>query len=187
MKTNRAGNHDKGADVPSAASSSETSIHETPSTPLPVLEMGCMLAIQLNEGLMINVLYPFLVFMTERFGYNGSALGIHAGLLASSFCAAQFFSSIVWGRLSDVVGLKPTLIVGTAGSAMAFIMFGLSKTFTQAVLARACAGLLNGNTGLMKCYIAKVTDDSNRAKGFTFLSLAWGRCGPASFPLCLYS
>ena len=50
------------------------------ATPLPVLGMSLMSAIQLNEALMINVLYPFLVFMTESFGYTGTAL---AGLLTA--------------------------------------------------------------------------------------------------------
>jgi len=40
-------------------------------TPLPTLGMSLMFAIQLNEAMMINVLYPFLVFMTESFGYTG--------------------------------------------------------------------------------------------------------------------
>ena len=39
--------------------------------PLPALGMSLMFAVQLNEALMINVLYPFLVFMTESFGYTG--------------------------------------------------------------------------------------------------------------------
>jgi len=40
-------------------------------TPLPALGMSLMSAIQLNEAMMINVLYPFLVFMIESFGYTG--------------------------------------------------------------------------------------------------------------------
>jgi len=140
-----------------------------------------MIAIQMNEALMINVLFPFLVFMTEFFGFTGPALGYHAGILASSFCGAQFLSSIFWGRLADRVGLKPCLISGTLGSSLMFFQFGLSRNFGQAVAARACAGLLNGNSGLLKVYVAKVTDQSNRAKGFSFISLAWGEWGWVGF------
>jgi len=43
-------------------------------TPLPALGMTLMSAIQLNEAMMINVLYPFLVFMIESFGYTGTVL-----------------------------------------------------------------------------------------------------------------
>ena len=104
----------------------------------------------------------------------GTALGTHAGLLASSFCAAQFCSSMLWGRLADRIGLRPCLIAGTMGSAVAFIAFGLSANFSQAVMARAAAGLLNGNAGVLKSYIGRVTDATNQAKGLTLLSIAWG-------------
>ena len=150
-------------------------------TPLPLVPMGCMIAIQMNEALMINVLFPFLVFMIEFFGFTGSALGFHAGILASSFCAAQFLSSMLWGKLADRIGLKPCLISGTLGSSLMFFQFGLSQNFGQAVAARAFAGILNGNSGLLKCYIAKVTDQTNRAKGFSFISLAWG-----NHPTCVF-
>jgi MFS family permease len=164
--------------------------------------MACLFAIQMNEALQINVLFPFLVFMIEMFGFTGPSLGVHAGLLASSFCGAQIFSSWLWGRLSDRVGLKPCLIAGTLGSSLIFFMFGLSTSFEQAVAARFCAGelnmtthelrclhlklmltslrffvqgLLNGNIGMIKVFVAKVTDETNKAAGFSFLSLAWGK------------
>jgi MFS family permease len=110
------------------------------STALPRVPMACMFAVQMNEALQINVLFPFLVFMVEFFGFAGASNGVHAGILASSFCGAQFFSSWFWGQISDRVGLKPCLIAGTAGSAVLFFFFGLSSTFYQAVTARFCAG-----------------------------------------------
>jgi len=79
-----------------------------------------------------------------------------------------------WGRLADKIGLRPCLIAGTMGSAVAFVAFGLSANFSQAVLARAMAGLLNGNAGVLKSHIGRVTDATNQAKGLTLLSIAWG-------------
>jgi len=143
-------------------------------TPLPKFAIACVCATQLNEALMINVLFPFLVFMVEGFGYTGTELGWHAGLLASSFCGAQFFSSMFWGRISDQFGIKPCLVIGTAGSAAFFFLFGMSGSYAQCVAARFGAGLLNGNMGVLKSYIGKITDTSNRAAGFTYMSIAWG-------------
>lgn len=155
--------------------SSNRNIDPKMSTPLPKLEMACILVIQFNEALQINVLYPFLVFMVESFGYTGGSLGIHAGILASSFCAAQFFSSMWWGKLSDRIGLKPCLLAGMLGSALAFYIFGLATSFSVAVGARAMAGLLSGNAGLLKSFVGRITDDSNRAQGLSSLSLSWGK------------
>jgi MFS family permease len=137
-------------------------------TPLPKIQVLAIFMCQFNEGLQMNFLFPFLVFMIESFGFTGTALGAHAGILASSFCAAQFLSSMVWGRLADRLGIKPCIIAGTLGSAVAFFCFGLATTYWQAVLARGCAGLLNGNVGLLKSYIGKLTDNTNRSAGFSF-------------------
>lgn len=106
-----------------------------------------MCAIGLSEAMSSNVLYPFLVFMTESFGYTGSALGLHAGIMAASFSTAQFMSSMVWGKVSDRIGIKPCLVIGTLGSGLFMIAFGTSTSYTSAIIARACAGLLNGNLG----------------------------------------
>lgn len=59
----------------------------------------------------MNVLFPFLAFMVEDMGYGGERLGFYAGMLAASFCAAQFTSSIPWGIVSDMYGRKPAILV----------------------------------------------------------------------------
>jgi MFS family permease len=86
--------------------------------------------------LQINVLFPFLVFMIEDFGHTGKELGYYAGGdlkapntseitilrtggLAASFCAAQFVSSVFWGRFSDKFGRKLALLLGCVGAAAA--------------------------------------------------------------------
>jgi MFS family permease len=143
-------------------------------TPLPRLEMICLCFIGLQESMQNSVLFPFLVFMVESFGYTGPELGLHAGILASSFSAAQFLSSMFWGRLSDKIGLKPCLVLGTLGSAICMLLFGISKSYTHAILARACAGLLNGNLGIVKSFIGKITDSSNRSKGFSLMAVSGG-------------
>lgn len=53
------------------------------------------------------------------------------------------------------------------------MVFGLSKTYTQAMLGRIIAGFLNGNLGVVKTFLTEVTDDTNRSYGFSLISLAW--------------
>jgi MFS family permease len=79
----------------------------------------------------VNVLFPFVAFMVEDMGYTGSQLGYHAGLMAASFCGAQFCTAVPWGMLSDRFGRKPMIIVGTIGSGMGMLVFGLARTFPQ--------------------------------------------------------
>lgn len=143
-------------------------------TPLPKSQMVCVVFLQLSEALGINVLFPFMAFMVEDFGYTGAKLGLYTGLLASAFCAAQFCSSVPWGMVSDRVGRKPCLVAGLFGSGLMFFVFGTSTTFTQAILARLATGLLNGNIGIMKSFLGQITDSTNRSAGFSYMAIAWG-------------
>lgn len=79
----------------------------------------------------VNVLFPFVAFMVEDMGYQGNELGYHAGLLAAAFCFSQFLTAVPWGMVSDRFGRKPTIIIGTLGSGIGMLMFGLAKTFPQ--------------------------------------------------------
>lgn len=111
--------------------------------------------------------------MVEDLGYGGSQLGIYAGGLAASFCGAQFCSSIMWGILSDKYGRKPTIFIGTLGAVVGMITFGCATTYSQAIIGRIISGFLSGNLGVLKSFLTEITDDTNRAAGFSYMSVAW--------------
>lgn len=142
-------------------------------TPLPINQIMCVIFVQICESLNINVLFPFLAFMVEDFGYTGDNLGYYAGYLAAAFCAAQFFSSIVWGIISDRYGRKSAIVLGVLGGAVGMLVFGFSKTYTQAVCGRMLSGFLSGNLGVLKSYLTEITDNSNRGAAFSYMTLAW--------------
>lgn len=41
------------------------------ATPLPKAQLWCASFVQITEGMNTNILFPFLAFMTEDFGYTG--------------------------------------------------------------------------------------------------------------------
>lgn len=53
------------------------------------------------------------------------------------------------------------------------LVFGLAKTFFQAVSGRVISGLLSGNLGVLKSFLTEITDESNRGTGFSIMSVAW--------------
>lgn len=128
---------------------------------------------QVCEGMNVNVLFPFLAFMIEDFGYTGHRLGYYAGMLAAAFCGAQFCSSVFWGMISDRFGRKPAVIAGVVGGGIGMLVFGSAKTFTQAMIGRLSAGFLTGNVGIIKCFLSEITDSSNRGRGFSLMSVAY--------------
>ena len=79
--------------------------------------------------------------MIRDFDYNEDSVGLFAGLLTATFAFCQFMSSYFWGYISDLYGRRTSLLVGTMFSGFAIIVFGTSKTYVQAVLARSIAGM----------------------------------------------
>ena len=142
-------------------------------TALPRMQMLSVFFVQICESLNTQVLFPFLAFMIEDLGYTGHRLGLYAGGLAASFSGSQFLSSYLWGKISDKYGRKPSVVFGTLGAAIGMLIFGLSKSYTQAVIGRCIAGLLNGNIGVVKSFLTEITDDSNRGAAFSYMSVAW--------------
>lgn len=111
--------------------------------------------------------------MVEYLGHGGTQLGYYAGGLAASFCGAQFFSSILWGMISDRYGRKPAITIGTLGTAVGMIIFGCATNYSSALVGRVISGLLSGNLGVLKSFLTEITDESNRGAGFSYMSVAW--------------
>lgn len=100
--------------------------------------------------------------------------GIYVGLIASSFALAQFATNFYWGWLSDRIGRKPVILMGTALTLLCFVAFGFCKTLWQAILVQACMGLVNGNAGVVSTCLGEITDRSNQSRAFTYLPVVYG-------------
>jgi MFS family permease len=63
--------------------------------------------------------------------------------------------------------------MGTFGALAGSLIFAFAKTYTQAVVGRIISGALSGNLGVLKSLLSEITDDTNRGKGFSYMSVAW--------------
>ncbi len=118
-----------------------------------------------------GLIIPALPFYAESFG----ASFITIGLLSASYSLMHFLFSPLWGRLSDRVGRRPVMLIGLAGSALAFLMFGLSSTLVMLFVARILAGILSSATlPTAQAYIADTTSLEDRAKGMGLIGAAFG-------------
>ncbi|KAL7720899.1 Major facilitator superfamily (MFS) profile domain-containing protein [Entamoeba marina] len=99
--------------------------------------------------------------------------GNYNGFLITAFPIAQFFSSFIIGSLSDVIGRRPIMLIGTLGIGISNLLFGFSFSFYFIYAMRFINGLLNGNIGVVKTYMAELSDDSNRAQTFNLMGLMW--------------
>ena len=105
------------------------------------------------------------------------AMRLHAspatiGFLIASFPVAQLASSPVWGRVSDRYGRRPAILVGLAGSAVAYLIFGFAHALWLLFVSRFVQGLGGGTTGVAQAYVADTVPPNERAKALGWLSAA---------------
>lgn len=100
--------------------------------------------------------------------------GMYVGLIASSFALAQFTTNFMWGWLSDKIGRKPVILIGTTCTAACFVAFGYCTTLWQAILVQVLMGLCNGNQGVVSTCLGEITDRTNQGKAFTYLPIVYG-------------
>lgn len=129
-----------------------------------------------------GIVLPLLPRYAKHFQVDGGTLG----LLMASFSAMQFVFAPMWGRLSDRIGRRPVLILGLAGSAFFYSLFGYATSLGAAgqllglgvvpwlFICRIGAGIAGATISTAQAYIADVTGPTERAKGMALIGAAFG-------------
>ncbi|KAJ5822674.1 hypothetical protein N7447_005014 [Penicillium robsamsonii] len=145
------------------------------SSPLPKRQMAVLAIIALAEQTALNSISPYLPHMASTFPeVEPTQVGVYVGSIASAFALAQFSTNYFWGWLSDRVGRKPVILLGTFMTALCFVAFGLCRTLVQAIIVQALMGMVNGNQGLVSTCLGEITDRSNQSQAFTYLPVLYG-------------
>lgn len=123
------------------------------------------------------MIIPLLPFYVKTLGGTGvEVMGIHfgigtiAGFIVASFTVAQLLSAPMWGRFSDRVGRKPTLIIALGASAIAYLIFGFANSLLLLFVSRLVQGAGGGTVGVIQAYVADTTEPADRARALGWLS-----------------
>ncbi|KAM0692879.1 hypothetical protein Q7P36_007436 [Cladosporium allicinum] len=163
---------------PPEQSSDHSENHEHHETPLPKGQLAILAVIALAEQTALNSISPYLPEMASTFPeVQDGQVGLYVGLIASSFALAQFATNFGWGLLSDRIGRKPIVLLGTFLTAVCFVLFGMSRTLWQAVVVQVLMGSVNGNQGVISTCLGEITDRSNQSRAFTYLPVIYGLGG----------
>ncbi len=126
-------------------------------------------------GLLMIV--PLLPFYVKELGGAGIDLGpIHIGIgfisgfIVASFTVAQLLSAPMWGRFSDRVGRRPTLLIALGAAGIAYLIFGFAHSLLVLFLSRLVQGAGGGTVGVIQAYVADSTDPKDRARALGWLS-----------------
>ena len=125
------------------------------------------------------MIIPLLPFYVKTLGGSGvDVLGMHFGIgtiigfIVASFTLAQLLSAPMWGRFSDRVGRRPTLLIALGAAAAAYLIFGFAHSLVVLFLSRIVQGAGGGTVGVIQAYVADSTDPKDRARALGWLSSA---------------
>ncbi|KAJ7881020.1 major facilitator superfamily multidrug-resistance, DHA1 sub-family [Mycena olivaceomarginata] len=124
--------------------------------------------------------FQFVVQLVRDTGITGgeeTKTGFYAGILESAFFLAEGLTVFQFGRLSDIYGRRPVLLLGPLGLAISMLGFGLSKTFWTLFLFRCIQGACNGNIGVTRTVINDIAHPTNIADIFSLVPLLWSVAG----------
>jgi DHA1 family tetracycline resistance protein-like MFS transporter len=132
--------------------------------------LGVIVLVVLVDLLGFTLVMPLLAPFADQYGFKDWQIGF----LFSAYPVCQLVAGPVLGRLSDRYGRKPVLIFSQAGTALSFLILGLSRDFSVMLLARMLDGASGGNVLVAQAYIADVTEPEHRARGMGLIGMAFG-------------
>jgi MFS family permease len=118
----------------------------------------------------LTIILPLLPFYAQHFGAPPWLIG----LLGASYAACQLVSGPMLGRISDVVGRKPTLLASQMGTFFGFLMIGSANSLWMLFAGRIIDGLTAGNLTIAQAYISDVTKPENRSRAFGLIGISFG-------------
>src|SRR5256884_861710 len=124
--------------------------------------------------LMIIPLLPYYVQDLSGSGLTVWRLhigvGTILGFIISSYTVAQLLSAPLWGKFSDRVGRRPTLLIALAASGIAYLIFGFAHSLLVLFISRVVQGAGGGTVGVIQAYVADSTEPKDRTRALGWLS-----------------
>ena len=112
--------------------------------------------------------------MIESFDVSKNKVARWAGITSAVFSLSQAATGVFWGRASDRFGRKPVIMVGLLCTMLASLLFGFSRSLPWAIAARAFAGSVNGNVGIIRTMVAELVPQKDlQPRAFSIMPLVW--------------
>ncbi|MDQ0321175.1 DHA1 family tetracycline resistance protein-like MFS transporter [Pararhizobium capsulatum DSM 1112] len=123
----------------------------------------------------IAIITPVLpAYLEELTGATISEAAVEGGWLLLVYSGMQLLFAPLIGNLSDRFGRRPVLLASVLTFALDNLICALATTYWMLFVGRVLAGISGASFSTASAYIADVSDDSNRAKNFGLIGIAFG-------------
>lgn len=123
----------------------------------------------------IAIIMPVLpTFLEELTGADISTAAVDGGWLLLVYAGMQFLFAPMIGNLSDRFGRRPVLLASIFTFALDNLICALAASYWMLFVGRVLAGISGASFATASAYIADVSDDSNRARNFGLIGIAFG-------------
>lgn len=126
--------------------------------------------------LMVFIGFGIVIPVLPRMITNAGAKGFHLGLMLSIYSLVAFIVSPLWGTLSEKIGRRPVILMGTFGFTTSYLLLGLANgQLWMIYLSRALGGVFSSAVAsVIVAYVADITTAEQRTKGMAFVGMSIG-------------
>ncbi|KAF4342930.1 tetracycline resistance TCR1 [Fusarium beomiforme] len=148
--------------------------HRDPDA-FPAMQLFLLAIVRLAEPIALTSIFPYAWALVKSFeiGREEDA-SFYSGILISAFSLAEAVMGTYWGGLSDRIGRKPVLIIGSLGTMLSMLIVGVAPSFGVALFGRLLGGLLNGNIGVIQTMVGElVTKPEHEPRAYSIMPFVW--------------
>lgn len=142
----------------------------TSSSPASKRSLWTLLSVVVIDLVGFGIVIPILPFYAEAYGASAFALG----LLVTSFAGMQFLLAPVWGRISDLIGRRPVILLTIAGTSISLLICALAPSLEWLFLGRILGGVFGANIGIVTAFITDLTGPAERTRWMGMIGASFG-------------
>jgi len=127
------------------------------------------------DMLTFGLVGPVLPQLVKSFvGGDAAYAGWIIGLFATAWACVQFFSTPIFGIVSDRVGRRPLILLSNLGTSLDYVIMALAPGLGWLFVGRLLSGATTASMSTAFAYIADSTKPHERAKAYGLIGSAFG-------------
>ena len=126
------------------------------------------------DALGFGLIFPVLPHLIEQFTASREQQIYWYGGLSAVYGLMQFFAAPFLGALSDRFGRRPVILASIFGLGLDFLLTSCASSLWVLLVARLICGVTSACLPVATAYVADVTSNEERSKGFGILGGTFG-------------